>query len=142
MSVSVPLERADIALLSDIEATRIQLPRLRAAAPTNTREGVRTRFSGDTLPTPFRGEGRDRTIPLVARFLASEQQTMVDVIALFDMAHDAVDGRLLLRTHLGLVAGFDPTLAVVVFDDSVAPVDYGSWDLSFTAMAVEWSVEV
>lgn len=137
----VVLERADLALWSDVAGTRVVIPRLQVLTPSRRYEQVLVRFEGDTDRTAFRGEGRFRSYQMTARFVEAEHSTLVALLDLFDAAHDDVDGRLLLRTHVGVVSGLNPVEAVVVSEVS-SPWSRGLvGDVSFTAETVAYTLE-
>lgn len=137
----VLLERAELALWSDVAATRLLLPRVQVLTPSRRFEMALVRFEGDTDRTAFRGEGRSRSYQMTARFLEGEHSTLVALLDLFDAAHDDLDGRLLLRTHVGVVPGLNPVEAVVVSEVS-APWQRGlAADVSFTAETVTYTLE-
>lgn len=138
----VVLEVADIGLFADFEATRVELLRLREAPATEQFDQALSTFYGDTRATSFRGLGESRSRQLGARYMTGEHQHAVDLMELLRSAHRSVDGRLLLRTPLGEVAGLDPVDIVVVADPVMTPVDYRTWDVSFTAHSVDYTIEV
>jgi hypothetical protein len=133
----VLLERADIALWSDVETTRIVIDRLRVLVPTKRYEMALVRFEGDSAPTAFRGEGQSRSYQMTAMFLRDEHAEMAALVALFDAAYESPDGLLMLRTHMGSVPDLNPVEAVVVSEVSTAWAASGVGEVSFTAEAVQ-----
>lgn len=139
----VTLDRADLALFSDPASTRVVIPRLTGMPQRRGRAGTTVRFEGDTDPTAFRGEGRTRTYDLTCRYAPDEHEQMAVLLELIDeVAPAAVDHRLLLRTHVGLVARLDPAVAVEVFDVNVTPGGAGLFDVQFTAQVVQHTFAV
>lgn len=137
------LLRADIALWSDPVASRVILDRLQVLQPPETFEQVFVRFEGDERSTGWRGEGTDATFQMTARFISGEHQAAADLLALFRTAHRTdPDGRLLLRTHVGEVAGLNHMEAVLVPTFTPAPARAGVTDISFTAQAVNFTLAV
>lgn len=131
---AVLLERVDIALWSDIAGTRLVLNRVQAVTPTDEFEQTLVRFEGDQLATGFRGEGLGRQYEFVARFMSDEHSTMAALEELFRTAQYVdPDGRLWLRTHVGLVSGLDDVQAVMVPSYVRRQVDAEVWDVAFTA---------
>lgn len=112
--VAVTLDRADIYLYAD-PSRRVVINRLREATPTIHVEETAVHLEGYTAPVTFRGERFSRDWDLVAMFASTEHQDAADLEELFADAYQAADGRLVLRTHLGLVAGLDPINVVRVF---------------------------
>lgn len=139
---AVTLERADIAGWWDVAGTRLVIPRLQVLTPSERVETAFVRFEGDEARTGFRGEGRESSFAMTARYLSGEHDQAADLLALFRTAHDEVDGRLLLRTHLGEVAGLNELEAVLVAEWSRAYAGAGVVDVSFTAESVAFSLSV
>lgn len=136
------LGRADIALWSNVAGTRLVIPALQVLTPSRRYEQTLVRFEGDVDRTAFRGEGRSRSYQLTARYTQAEHEDLAALLALFDAAHDDVDGRLALRTHVGSAAGLNPLEAVVVSDVS-APWSRGlASDVSFVAETVAYTLAV
>lgn len=139
---STVLARSDLALLSD-PLRRVTMPRVSEVTPPRVWEGTVVRFVGDALPTPFRGEGRDGGgIALAVTYGRGEQQGLVDLLALLDLAASLVDTRLWLRTNYGRVAGLDFAGAVIVTGATPKPGPAQSVVLSLTAQPVAYSLSV
>lgn len=139
---ALTLAHADIALWEDAEDSRVVLPILRDLTPTVRYEMALTRFAGDRERTGARGVGRDGSFRLTARFLRAQHDTAAALLDLFDYAAlEASSGVLLLRTHLGEVAGLAVVAGVVVSEVTSTPVTAGVWDISFTAETVAWDDE-
>lgn len=137
---TVDLGRAELALLSDLAGTRVVIQQLQVLVPTRTyRQVLVGPFEGDTLPLGFRGDGQSRSWQMTARYGAHQHADMEDLLELFDAAHNGVDGRMLLRTHLGDVGGINESQAVMVSEVSTAWSRPKLADVSFTAHAVAWS---
>lgn len=141
MSAGGSLAKADIAPFSDLSRA-LPLPRLSSMAPTIGFPGVGVKFAGDTYATPFRGEGETASWDLMVRYSADEQAQLVELLALFKEVANSPDVRLFLRTAHGLVPGLDVAQAVVVFDVKPLPQFGHYYDLTFTANAVEYTLEV
>lgn len=139
---AVLLGKADLALFTDPVNHRVIIPHLTAATPDRTYAGTTVLFEGDLYGTPFRGPGRAKSWPLTARYKANEQDQLVALIALLDLAADSADSRLLLRTHYGQVDGLDEATAVVVFGVQPQPQMGLFFDVQFTAQAVAFSLAV
>lgn len=139
---AIELDLADIALFSDPDGTRVQLPRLTGLSRSRNFDQALVRFEGDEHPTPFRGEGRPRSMPLAVRFLDTEHATAAALIALFEAAQDAPDPRLLLRVPVGLVEALNAIEVVTVADVSEVVVDGRAIDVTFTANTVAYTIEV
>lgn len=135
----VILRTADLALLSDPVATRVLIPHLVAVQPQQGWDGTVVRFAGDAYPTPFRGEGRDQSWQLQARYGGTEHEELADLLALLDRAAQAADSRLALRTHYGQVPGLDDVYAVVIFGVQVVPQPGQLAEVSMTAQRVAWT---
>ena len=136
------LANADIALFTDPAGTRVVLPRVKSQTDGRPKEQTIVRFEGHALETQFRGEGQPRSYQLTVRFLAAEHATMGALLALFDTAHAASDGRLLLRLNAFNVADLNPIEAITVENPTRSPVGGQAWDVSFVAHAVEFSLAV
>lgn len=139
---SVILANADLALFSDPNGTRVVLPRVKAQARNRSFQQTVVQFEGDSQPTQFRGVARPRSYGMTARFLSAEHSTMNSLLALFESAFDAADGRLLLRTNAFLVTGLNPIEAIVAADVAETPVGGQAWDVSWTAQTVKFSLAV
>lgn len=139
---AIELTQADIALFADPDTTRVILPRVTALQRTRTFDQAFVRFEGDQHPTPFRGEGRPRTIPVTCRFLDSEHATAAALIALFEAAQDAPDPRILIRVPVGLVADLNAIEVVTVSEVTETLVDGRAIDVAFTANTVAYTIEV
>lgn len=137
----VVLTNADMALFSDPDGTRVVIPHLGSQTPSRGRDGAHQRFEGYEYPHAFRGEGRSATHDLVARYGRDEHDQLVDLLDLFDVAHTVPDGRLVLRTHAGVVEGLDPYQVVTVWADQRKPIGGRAWELSFTATVVHHMIE-
>jgi hypothetical protein len=136
------LTRADVALWSDPESSRVVLDRLQVLAPADVFEVAFQRFEGDDDATGFRGEGQGRTYQMTARFLSGEHATAAALVALFRTAHrDDPDGRIQLRTHAGEVGGLNAMEAVLVSGVNQAWAKAGQLDISWTATTVLYSIE-
>ena len=138
----VTLAKPDIALFSNVSGTRVVLPRMSGQGRKRTFEQSSVRFEGDNCDTTFRGQGRGRQYSLRVRFTGAEHATMASLLALFDMAQDAADGRLQLRTNAFSVAGLNPLEVVTVSEIDEQPVGGLAWDVSFTASTVEYTLAV
>lgn len=142
MTVVVTLPSPDIGLFVDFEATRVVLPRLSAHTRTQIREQAYVRFEGDVDETAFRGEGRPRTIDLATRFRDGEHGIMADLLDLLELSQTAPDGRLMVR----LTSCDDPRLnaveVVMIPQDVGELADWKTWDVSFTARRVNFTLEV
>jgi hypothetical protein len=139
---AVVLGKADLALFSDPAGHRVSIPHLTAVTPTQSYAGTTVLFAGDTYPTPFRGPGRSKTWPLTARYARTEQDQLLALLDLIELAAASADSRLLLRTHYGQVAGLDDATAVVIFDVQPQPQIGLYVDVQFTAQAVQFTLEV
>jgi hypothetical protein len=142
MPSHVELERADFALVSDLEGTRVVVERLQVLISAKQYRRVTVQFEGDDAETGFRGQGRRGTFQMTARFLTGEHQALADLVDLFDLVDDDPDGRILFRTHLGEVDGLNDVEAILVSDVSKQPVGDGTIDVSFNATAVRFTAEV
>lgn len=138
---SVVLGAADLALFSNL-SNRVKIPVLMSSQPSVKYEATTVRFVGDTSPTPFRGEGTDRTWNLTARYGVDSQADMVKLLDLIELANNSADQRLFLRTHIAQVAGLDTATAVVVHNVDPLPQFGRYYDVSFTAVAVQFSLAV
>jgi hypothetical protein len=138
---AVSLGKADLALFSDL-TQRVTVPHLLASPQSRGYAGTTVQFAGDTLPTPFRGTTRRKSWAMTARYLRTEQAGLLALIQLVETAADAPDSRLLLRTHYGQAAGLDESVAVVIFNLEPAAQMGLYADLSFTAEAVQYTLEV
>lgn len=138
----IVLAKPDLALFSDVEATRVTIPRLRGISRTRRFDQTLVRFEGDEQPTPFRGEGRPRTYPLVARYFANEHDDLAALLALFELAQDAPDPRMLLRITAGLVPELNAIEVVVVSEITDTFVPGQAVDVSWTASTVAYTIEV
>jgi hypothetical protein len=138
----IVLPHADIALFSDPVASRVIFPRVQALPQTRRYERTVVRFEGDDQPTPFGGEGRPRSYQLQARFLSGEQATLAALIALLDLAHQAPDPRLLLRTHVALIGELNEIEVVTVDEVVTTPAGAGVFDVTFTANTVAYTIAV
>lgn len=132
----------DIALFSDPEGTRVEIPHLRGQRRTRRFDQTVVLFEGDDFPTAFRGVGRSRTYDLECVYTASEHLAMRQLLDLLEDAHDAVDGRLQLRTNAGQVEGLDPVAVVTVAEVPEEPLGGLGWRVTFTATVVQHTVEV
>lgn len=138
---AVVLGKADIALWSDPGATRVVIPHLGGAARNLGTSGAVVQFEGDDYPTPFRGTSRSATYDLTCRYGAHEHDQLLALVRLLDeVAPAAPDSRLMLRTHVGQVAGLDPVVAVVVFAVPPVPARGLVVDLQFQATVVQSTV--
>lgn len=135
------LLRADFALLSDLNR-RVALPRLTTLTPVQQYTGVTVQFAGDKYGTPFRGESEVASWDVMARYGVDEQQQLADLLELFKEAATGPDPRLYFRTGHARVAGLDVAQAVVVFNPKPLPQPGFSYDLSFTANAVEYTLDL
>lgn len=134
------LARADLSLFSDPNR-RVELPRVSALAPSRAYAGAEVRFAGDRLPTPFRGEGRDRTWNVTVLYTQYEHQALLDLLTLIEEAAEAPDSRLFLRTHTGQIGGLDAAEAVVIRQvDTPSQVGL-MYSVTFTCKAVAYSLE-
>jgi len=139
---TVVLVRADIALWSDPASSRVQLDRLQVLSPADAFETVFQRFEGYDDDSGFRGEGQNRVYQMTARFVSGEHDAAAALVALFRTAHrDDPDGRLLLRTHAGEVAGLNDIEAVLVSGFTRAPALAGVVDVSWTAQTVVYTLD-
>jgi hypothetical protein len=141
---SIALATPDIARLDDIAGTRIEIPHLLTADRSHGRDEALVQFDGDTYPTAYRGVHKSRTLQCNARFPGREAEhaDLLALLDLFDSCFDATDGRLLLRTNRGLVAGLDP-IEVVTVSSWTEPRLVGLvYDVGFTATRVEHTIEV
>lgn len=129
------LQHADLALYADL-SDRVTLTRLTGMERSRDLAGTTVLFEGDTDPTPFRGQGLGRTYNLSVAFGVDEHADMVALLSLLERAHQAPDGRLLLRTHIGTVAGLDPATVVSVFGVTESPLGGRGWQVRFTAVRV------
>lgn len=134
--IAVTLTNAWIGLWTT-PATQLSIPRLTGAPLTIGYAGTTVQFVGDDYPTGFRGQAKSKSYAMTARFMKDEQDQMLDLLNLFDSAHAAADSRLLLRTHVGQVAGLDESVAVQVFGATPTPAMGLYYDVSFTAQVVQ-----
>lgn len=139
--MTVVLERARIGLFSD-PSTQIEIPHLTGFQATRGYDGTVVRFVGDDYPTGFRGEGKTRAYAMTARYLSAERAQMKSLLDMFDLAHGSPDSRLLLRTHIGQIAGLDTAEAIQVFQVQPAAQSGRFWDLNFTAQVVNHTFAV
>ena len=139
----VVLDNADIGLWGDFQATRIVIPHLQVLSPSESFEQTYIRFEGDQRKTGFRGEGDDAVFQMTARYATGEHADAAELVELFRTAHlDDADGRLMLRTHVGEVGGLNDLEAVMV-PTFTRPFAAGRYlDVSFTAQAVAYTLEV
>lgn len=135
---SVVLRGADLALLTDPVNQRVTVPHLTAAPWEETWAGALVTFEGDSLPTGFRGTSLTRSWQMTCVYASDDQQSVIDLLALLRDAADAADSRLLLRTHIGAVAGLDDVTAVQIFAVQVQPMTGRLTTVTFTANAVMW----
>lgn len=139
---SVELAKPDMSLFSDMAGTRVVLPRMTGQTRTRTFETALVRFEGDEAPTPFRGGGAGRAYNLMVRYSGKEHAQMAALLNLFRQAHDAVDGRIALRTNAYQVADLQPFEVVSVDSISETPIGGLAWEVSWVATAVQFSIEV
>lgn len=141
---SVDLGRADLALFSDPGSTRVIIPTLLAMSQRRSRAKAFVTFEGDEYPTAFHGTARSRAFDLTCRFSSEEHATMLALIDLVDeVSPSAGDTRLLLRTHIGLAPGLNPSVAVELTSEvTEAPLGAGNVDVSFSVQVVQFSFAV
>lgn len=132
----VVLPGPDIALLADVAGTRLQLPQFDGEVPTTTPDVAGVTFYGDTLPTPYRGEGQPVEWDLVVGFTPSQQALAVALLYLLRTAHEAPDGRLQLRTAGASVAGLDQVVAITADRWTPTKVGGGAIDVAIHARQV------
>jgi hypothetical protein len=138
---TVALVKADLALFSDL-TQRVQIPRLTASSTVRKYAGTTAQFAGDTFPTPFRGTTRAKTWQFTARYMAADQSLMLALINLVEVAANAPDSRLLLRTNYGQASGLDEATAVVVLEVDPAPQMGLYADLGFTCEACQFTLDL
>lgn len=141
---SVELGRADLALFSDPGSSRVVIPTLLAMSQRRSRARAFVTFEGDEYPTTFHGTSRSRTFDLTCRYSSTQHDQMLALINLVDEVSPAAgDTRLLLRTHIGLASGLNPSVAVEVTSDiTEAPIGAGNIDLTFSVQVVAHTFEV
>lgn len=133
------LRQPDLSLFAD-PTVRVRIPHLIAAPRTRTREMVLVRFEGDSAPTSFRGEGGARSYELTCRYPSNRHVEMKELLDLLELAQDAPDSRLALRTHHFDVPGLGPFEVVVAGDISETYASGRAWDVRFTASTVAYSL--
>ena len=134
----IVLKGSDLSLLADPVPTRVPIPHLIAAPLAIRYDGTTVRFAGDELPTAFLGEGGGVERQLTCLYGGSEQNSLAALLGLLETAHRHPDPRLLLRTHIGTVAGFDPAMAVVCLGVDVTPQRGQIVQAQLTVSAVQW----
>lgn len=141
---SVALGRADLALFSEPGTTRVVIPTLYAMAQRRGRARAFVQFEGDDYPTAFHGTSRTRAFDLTCRFASDEHAEMLALLDLVDeTAPGSPDPRLLLRTHIGLAAGLNPSVAVELTSEvTESPLGAGVFDVVFSVQVVQHSFEV
>jgi len=139
---SLVLADSDIGLFADFAATRLVLPHLMVADPEESWDEAVVQFYGDTDPTAYRGVHRTATVRCQTRWTHRQHAGLVSLVALLRSARTAADGRLMLRTNHGLVAGFDELLVGTVSQWPRPRVMGQTWDVTFTLTRVEFTVGV
>ena len=129
---TLTLTQPDIGLFADFEATRLVIPHLQVAAPSESWDETAVLFDGDVDATGYRGDSRSAGLECRARSSNSEHADLVELVELFRFARTAPDARLLLRVNHGLVAGFDELLVGTVPDWTRVNVTGQAWDIGFT----------
>ena len=140
MTVSLELATADIALLSDPIGSRVVLPRLLRADPTETDDSTLVHLEGLELPVVSTGPHTDLTIGCLARFGEFEHDRCLDLIDLFRTARTSADRRLVLRTNAGHVGGFDEFNVGVVRNIPRTRLVGVTHDVPFTFEAVHYEL--
>lgn len=136
------LPTPDLALFTDVEATRIAIPHLVVQDRSKRLAGAVVQFEGDTAPTPFTGEAVPRTYELTARYVYSEHEDMAALVALLDAAHAASDSRLMLRTNARLVEALNRIEVGVAFEYAERHIGGQAWDVGFSFATVNYTVAV
>lgn len=139
---AVTLAKPDIGLYADFADTRVEIPHLIVAHPSEEHDETLVTFlpaddAAHANPTAFRGTGRLGTMQITCRSTHQEHGDLLALLDLLRTARQAVDGRLQLRPNHGLVAGFDELLIVTVSTWSRPHVLGRAWDLTFTATEVD-----
>jgi hypothetical protein len=129
---ALTLAQPDIGLYLDFEATRIVIPHLQVAVPSELWDETAVMFDGDTDPTAYRGDNRTAAVECRARSTHTEHANITALLELFRSARVAADARLLLRVNHGVVAGFDELLVGTVPAWSRVNVTGQAWDVGFT----------
>ena len=134
----VVLTGSDLSLLADPIPTRVPIPHLIAAPLSIRYDGTAVRFAGDELPTGFMGEGSGIERQLTCLYGGTEQNELAALLGLLETARRHPDPRMILRTHIGQVAGFDPAMAVVCYGAEVTPQRGQIVQVALTVSAVQW----
>ena len=141
----VTLDVADIALFTDVAATRVEFPSLRRLSSARVSSSALVHFHGDVHPTEYRGEARSDRAELEAIWTGADHAGAVAFLELWELSRTGADGRLQLRTHVGQVEGLDPLVTVVIPEMPVGFERAGTAPavvLTFTALVVHHTVEV
>lgn len=135
---SIVLSRADLALFSSPGTTRVVIPTLTSMSQRRSRAKAFVTFEGDEFPTVFHGTTRSREFDWTCFYSYEEHAEMLSLINLVDeIAPAASDTRLLLRSHIGLAAGLNPSVAVELMSEVVEePLGAGNFNIRFSVRVV------
>lgn len=142
MTVSLTLQTGDIALWSDPIGTRVLIPHLVRADPTESDDSTLVHLEGLELPVAYTGTHTDTTVQCLARWTEYEHDLLLAFVDLLRTARAADDRRLLLRTNGGAVGGFDELHVGVVRSIPRTRATGRAYDIPFVLEAVHYDLEV